>query len=292
MRIFDKFMAKPKDRCNVCNKSARQTKRPLLDCGECHRAVYCSQACHNKDQLFHPKICFMLEKLPKDAIRGSQSAAYTNIDNGSDRKQSTQMMEALLEAERSRNLDRAVSWFKGLPRLDAYNILIDTYRQRLDDEYQFEGTKRGLYAGGRQNKPIDDFRRFLDLAGKAKILPHWWNQDRQKECERRAEGTSWNQLMVKITCDDQMVDHYKDQEMPFKVRFVAERIYGREVGLDNSVSHDKSLLEIILETCDDAATDVEDWSMEDEFGTRITQPPAMWDKLRTEKILPILGQHP
>ena len=68
---------------------------------------------------------------------------------------------------------QALVWLHRLPQEELYGVVIDVYRLRLDDEYTYEKTKRGLYAGGRNNKPIDDFRKFLRLADSANVLPRW-----------------------------------------------------------------------------------------------------------------------
>jgi hypothetical protein len=54
---------------------------------------------------------------------------------------------------------------------------------RVEDEYAFGGNVTGLYNG---DNPIHDFRKFLQKAKKAGMLPSWWNSSKQAECERVA----------------------------------------------------------------------------------------------------------
>lgn len=129
------------------------------------------------------------------------------------------------EERKQAEMDAALEWLRRLPKDEVYNAIIDTYRLRLDDEYRWQGKRRGLYAGGRDNKPIDDFRNFLRQADSVNLFPQWWNPERQDVCERRAEGCSWNQLMLYVN-DDEIKTHYQDGTMVSKLRYLGIFVYG------------------------------------------------------------------
>ena len=112
---------------------------------------------------------------------------------------------------------------------DAFHQLIDCYRLRIEDDYTFSGDAGGLYA---EENPLPDFRRFLNLAEKRKgPLPEWWSAANRKKCERLAtDRKQWSCLYFAVEKSDVM-EHYKDNLMPMKLRMLAEKIYKRGLGL-------------------------------------------------------------
>jgi mitochondrial splicing suppressor protein 51 len=121
---------------------------------------------------------------------------------------------------------------------DVMDRLIDAYRMRAEDEYNFRGEARGLYAN---RDPLADFRDFLDKAeaqmGKEGlddnerlgILPSWWSKEKRTECEQRGmRQANWSCLLDAIEKPD-IQKHYNDELMPMKLRMLAETVYGFNV---------------------------------------------------------------
>ena len=128
------------------------------------------------------------------------------------------------------------NFFKGIcpdnylhqfPEKDALRQLIDCYRLRVEDDYNFGGDTRGLYNG---DDPLPDFQVFLDLAEtRSGILPGWWSRGKRRECEEKAVGTEeWSDLNAAVEKRD-IIDHYGDATLPMKLRLLAEKIYGTKI---------------------------------------------------------------
>jgi splicing suppressor protein 51 len=62
-------------------------------------------------------------------------------------------------------------------------MLIDTFRLRCDDDYTYGAHNHGIYGN---DPPSPVFRDFLARAKAAGMLPQWWNEEKEKECERMA----------------------------------------------------------------------------------------------------------
>jgi mitochondrial splicing suppressor protein 51 len=118
---------------------------------------------------------------------------------------------------------------------DAMDQLIDAYRMRAEDEFNFRGSAHGLYA---EEDPLVDFRDFLDKAeahmgeeglGGSGILPSWWSKEKRRECEQRGMRRShWSCLLSMVEKSD-IQEHYGDGIMPMKLRMLAETVYGFNV---------------------------------------------------------------
>ncbi|KAL8885474.1 MAG: hypothetical protein Q9192_006638 [Flavoplaca navasiana] len=116
-----------------------------------------------------------------------------------------------------------------LTEKECYIELIDSYRLRVEDDYNFAGDASGLYAG---DDPREDFRRFLNLAEKRKgLLPKWWTKETRRACEMmgadKAEG-NWASLFTPVEKRD-IMEHYHDNLKPMKLRLLAEEVYGQRV---------------------------------------------------------------
>lgn len=110
---------------------------------------------------------------------------------------------------------------------DTFRQLIDCYRMRVEDDYNFSGDTRGLYNG---DDPLPDFQEFLDLAeARNGILPGWWSDAKRRKCEKRAVGTArWSDLNAAVEKQD-VIEHYGDPSMPMKLRLLAEKIYRTKI---------------------------------------------------------------
>ena len=102
---------------------------------------------------------------------------------------------------------------------------------RQEDNYIQEGNidTNSVYSGAASS--IEGFRKFLHLASsRTKVLPPWWNADKQKECEDLGQSeTDWSTLKRKVN-KHAIIDHYGDERMPMQIRMLAEAVYGRGPG--------------------------------------------------------------
>ncbi|KAJ8122495.1 hypothetical protein ONZ43_g1323 [Nemania bipapillata] len=122
------------------------------------------------------------------------------------------------------------NYFHGRPDMDVYKILIDAYRLRMHDMAIFtnDNDKDSIYGGAEDG--LAGFRRFLCRAKAVpRMLPSWWGDKKQAECEQLGCQEGWSSL-------DTPIDHvavrqyYKDKYMDIQLRLLAEDIYGTSIG--------------------------------------------------------------
>lgn len=65
--------------------------------------------------------------------------------------------------------------WEGLTVDEAYALLNDAYRMRMEDEYTFTGEVEGLYAGEGVDEALRLFRHFLNTAVQKDKVPAWWD---------------------------------------------------------------------------------------------------------------------
>jgi len=132
----------------------------------------------------------------------------------------------------------SLDWFHEMVEEDGFELLINTYRLRLDDEHKYENKSRGIYAGGPNNKPLDDYREFTKLARKQNVLPRWWSPGWQERCERKAEGVGRCQLMLKL--EEDMLDKYckDDGQTTWYLRQLGVLIFGTEINTSGGIIAD------------------------------------------------------
>ena len=119
------------------------------------------------------------------------------------------------------------TYLSSFSETDAFLQLIDSYRMRVEDDYSFRGELSGLY---NQENPLPHFRRYLDRAeALPDVLPKWWSKEKRAACEKLAvDPSSWSDLNCAVEKHD-ILEHYKDDAMPMKLRILAEKIYGKGV---------------------------------------------------------------
>jgi splicing suppressor protein 51 len=106
-------------------------------------------------------------------------------------------------------------------------MLIDTFRLRCDDDYTYGCHNHGIYG---DDPPLPVFRDFLARVKAAGMLPRWWNEEKEKECERMAmEDKNFNIKFAVEKSDIQ--EYYKNSLMPMTLRMVAENVYGGGYGM-------------------------------------------------------------
>lgn len=119
------------------------------------------------------------------------------------------------------------NWLHDKPEEEAYDLIIDSHRMRVEDEFNFQGIDQGLYAG---EDPVPGFRRFLIKAEKTPgALPPWWNAEKREACIRKGDSENqWSNLHSAVEKSD-IQEHYNNNTMPMKLRMFAEEIIGTNV---------------------------------------------------------------
>ncbi|OBT85122.1 hypothetical protein VE02_06471 [Pseudogymnoascus sp. 03VT05] len=94
------------------------------------------------------------------------------------------------------------------PEREVFNLLIDSFRMRVEDEYVYGGNTIGIYNGDN-------------------TIPLFRNPVERRECERLAvDGSQWSDINCAVEKSD-IQDHYNDNLMPMKLRILGEKIYGK-----------------------------------------------------------------
>ena len=81
-----------------------------------------------------------------------------------------------------------------------------------------------LYDGSSNSLP--DCRKFIRLAkGIDGLLPPWWSQEKERECDALGLGVGWSSLSAAVEKSD-IIEHYGDPTMPMQLRMLGEQVYG------------------------------------------------------------------
>ncbi|TFA98138.1 hypothetical protein CCMA1212_010134 [Trichoderma ghanense] len=128
-------------------------------------------------------------------------------------------------------------WLHDRPEAETYELLIDTYRLRVEDTYVFRGElmEDSLYAT--RSSGLRGFRKFLEKAAAVPgLLPAWWNEEKKAACEKLGMTRSqWSDLHCAVEKSD-IIDHYKDPVFPMKLRMLGVTVYGlHPSGTDGTV---------------------------------------------------------
>jgi mitochondrial splicing suppressor protein 51 len=131
----------------------------------------------------------------------------------------------------------AQTWLHDRPEQDVYKLLIDTYRFRMEDNYNLEGSADADSIYGGASDSLQGFRRFLRLAqSRPGLLPPWWSPEKAAECEAAGTpGSGWNSLTSAIEKSD-VIEHYGDSKFPMQLRMFGEQVYGRGPGGQDGAS--------------------------------------------------------
>ena len=114
--------------------------------------------------------------------------------------------------------DLSKDWLHKVPVPEAYMLLIDCYRLRMEDDYVFSGDcdMDSIYGGAPNG--YTGFRRFLKKAEKRKgLLPPWWSRNKAQECLTAGirPNDEWGSLNCAVDKSD-IIDHYSDSMIPMR----------------------------------------------------------------------------
>jgi splicing suppressor protein 51 len=203
--------------CASCKKTAASANLSSLKaCAKCKTTQYCSRDCQKADWKVHKKVC---------GANASRAFVETNTEHSS-----------TYSTPRLNNLEKHIpnpftkldqgKYLHDRPEKDVYKLLIDSFRMRQADDLNFENKTKpsSIYSGA--SSSIEPFRGYLAKAGiRAKMLPSWWNAEKQRECKAFGESDAWNDLRRGVD-KQEIVQHYGDQKMPMQLRMLAEAVYG------------------------------------------------------------------
>jgi splicing suppressor protein 51 len=103
-------------------------------------------------------------------------------------------------------------------------------RLRQEDEYNLEGE---LMSGTIYNQEPSSEKAFRTFIGKAKavsgFLPPWWDENSLKRCLDYSRNSADFSLRHAQEKHD-IQETWGDNQMPMKLRMVAERVYGNTPG--------------------------------------------------------------
>ncbi|KAK3710703.1 hypothetical protein LTR37_010122 [Vermiconidia calcicola] len=198
--------------CATCSKAGATNGSPLQKCGGCRTTFYCSKDCQKADWKSHRTSC----KKQNSTNSGTKQNGNGNFQS------SKATMEAMLGLN-------TTTWLYNRPEAEVYTLLIDSYRMRVEDEYNFRGDvdDDSIYGGG---DPTKGFRRFLLEAEKRSgVLPSWWNAEKRNACVAKGDSKDhWSTLHCAVEKSD-VQEHYKKPSMPMQLRMLAEEIIGSNV---------------------------------------------------------------
>jgi mitochondrial splicing suppressor protein 51 len=199
-----------------CGKASSKDTS-LKRCAKCRTIHYCSRDCQKADWKQHKKVCAMAAQksgstnnaLPSTVSTSSRSTASTSSIPG--------RLQALLDKK----------WLHDRTEEEVYNLPIDTYRFRMEEEYVMTGDcdLESIYGGAPTGQ--QGFRRFLNrFKQNPELLPPWWSAEHVRRCRKvGSKEDGWSALDCASEKSD-VVEHYKDPTMPMQLRAFAEQVYG------------------------------------------------------------------
>lgn len=114
-----------------------------------------------------------------------------------------------------------------MPRGEAYYYIVDSYRLRVDDEYNWTGDAGGLY-GGETDDAFSEFAQYVELAREKNLLPRDWNERSDRDLNKVA-AKLLPYALEKSDLKD--LDRYKSSPfISIELRGLAEAIYGHSIG--------------------------------------------------------------
>ncbi|KAK4141197.1 uncharacterized protein C8A04DRAFT_31296 [Dichotomopilus funicola] len=215
--------------CTVCQKGPPTVT--LKFCAKCATTPYCSRDCQKADWKTHKKVCGKPTQHQSDSGSGSGSAANNNSPPRG--VPTTGLAQPSAVPKPFTRLGQG-TWLHGRPEQDVYRLLIDSYRLRAEDNFNFEGDSPADSLYGGASSALRGFQRFLELAeSRAGLLPSWWSEEKKRECEEFGSGGSEEgrfQDLRRRVDKGQIQDVYGDSYFPMQLRMLAEVVYGRGVG--------------------------------------------------------------
>lgn len=209
--------------CTSCKKAQDDLPLPLKCCAKCKQDLYCSRECQKADWKRHKKTC-------GTATAGTAQSKIGRASNCTSTSSKPCSINKPFTALKNG------AWLKNRPQKDVYQLLIDVYRLRLDDDYTFNGDVDigSLYDGSSVSSALRHFKKFLQNAtkldskrsGVKKVLPDWWTTADIQACiEVGKKSKGWAYIGAAVEKSD-ITEHYDDARMPMQLRMFNEILDG------------------------------------------------------------------
>lgn len=213
--------------CETCKKTESEAPN-LKVCAKCKGTRYCSRECQKAGWKTHKKICVRIAQnaanIPPETINGRPVTHNANYKTPHLKNVEKQIPNPFTRLDNN-------TYLHDRPEKDVYRLLVDSFRMRQADNRNVEGDvdPNGIYGGAPTSLP--GFRRFLKLAAKRRnLLPSWWNDEKEKECEELgSDASTWSNLAHGVEKQD-IIQRYGHDLMPMQLRMLAEIVYNRGPG--------------------------------------------------------------
>ena len=222
-----------------CGKSKDELRKEPKNCAKCKTVRYCSRECQQTDWKQHKKVC---------SSNAGERAANPDTSNQSSTPQAGPTPAAQAHGGQVKNLDNPVekpfhklndkTWLHDRSEKDVFKLLIDSYRLRAEDDYNFGELDADSMYGGELQSGEQGFKRFLLLAkSKSKLNPPpppppqnlGWTPEKAKECVQFGRVDNDHGLASVVEKSD-IMEYYGSADMPMQLRMYAEQVYGSGPG--------------------------------------------------------------
>ncbi|KAK8151829.1 putative MYND domain protein [Phyllosticta citrichinensis] len=226
--------------CGSCGKTHTKLQR----CSRCQSERYCNRDCQKAHWKTHKKVCSTRANAAAAAAAAGGSTSNSNSANNNTHTQPTAKNLDVYVPNPFTRLDNG-TWLHDRSERDTYKLLIDAYRMRAEDDYNYEGdVDMDSVMSGEASTSIRPFKRFLTRIENRKrdLLPDWWNKEKRLRCERTGlNSNNWEDLGAAPEKGD-FIEHYEDPRMPMQLRMFAEDVYGRGPGGMNGTAMRKAMM--------------------------------------------------
>ncbi|KUJ06892.1 uncharacterized protein LY89DRAFT_400203 [Mollisia scopiformis] len=121
--------------CTTCHKLQADLPQPLKRCAKCQTTTYCSRDCQKQDWKLHKRVC-----ASQAASHDGEPTPSTSTSTGGRHNPGFHAINSMMGLSSDDFLHK-------LPERGALTQLIDCFRMRAEDEYNFAGNTLGCYDG-------------------------------------------------------------------------------------------------------------------------------------------------
>ncbi|RWA13127.1 hypothetical protein EKO27_g1998 [Xylaria grammica] len=212
--------------CAKCEKTC-DDEAQMRKC--CEGTYYCNRKCERANFQHHKVSCPKLVPETKETKKAKPKKKRAKKNKKS---KARKFPSAPLIKQIQKPFDRLKkgNYLQGRPDTDVYRLIIDAYRLRMEDNYTYADIcyEDSIYGGAKDG--LEGFRVFLQRAKEIPLMmPSWWNDKKQAECEELGRQHGWSSLAEKIN-DASVRGHYEDKLIDIQLRMLAEDIYGTGIG--------------------------------------------------------------
>ncbi|KAL7900316.1 hypothetical protein HDV63DRAFT_402649 [Trichoderma sp. SZMC 28014] len=184
----------------------------LLTCENCLSVQYCSLGCQDADWSSHQYMyCMNPRSIPFEQLAEPHYPSWlrTSLPNPF--------------ARLSKGL-----WLHDRHKVDVYALLIDSFRLRESDDYNYAGLRKKESAFNGKESSVSPFRLFLTLAENKGLMPPWWSPKKRVEClDMGLDHCSDNfHDLFEMIREIEILVIYESAIMMMQLRMFAESVLG------------------------------------------------------------------